>query len=167
MFECFASSLGNASLVLFWPTVLCRNKIKQFSSRIEWTSPCPFALNSAHWNVLITSQMCRAWMLFFSGGRRAFRLETFGKLSKRFNVLNSRQMGIDSFSFTQYLRISLPCDSWLLLNSRRSQPFVYLTVWERYIFLSIFQIIAEILRLISSETISANHCSVCFSPFAR
>ena len=25
-------------------------------------------------------------------------------------------------SFTQYLRISLPCDSWLLLNSRRSRP---------------------------------------------
>ena len=41
-------------------------------------------------------------------------------INKLFSVLNSTQMGIDSF--TQYLHISLPCDSWLLLNSRHSHP---------------------------------------------
>ena len=35
-------------------------------------------------------------------------------------------MGIDSF--TQYLRVSLPCDSWLLLNCRRSRPTVQVRV---------------------------------------
>ena len=42
------------------------------------------------------------------------------KYSKTFQCAVPRQMGIDTF--TQYLRISLPCDSWLLLNSRRSHP---------------------------------------------
>ena len=34
-----------------------------------------------------------------------------------------RKMGIDSF--TQYLCISLPCDSWLLLNSRCSHSLIF------------------------------------------
>ena len=36
-----------------------------------------------------------------------------------------KQMGIDSF--TEYLNLSLPCDSWLLLTSRRSHPFNWLS----------------------------------------
>ena len=43
------------------------------------------------------------------------------KYSKTLQCAGLRQMGIGSF--TQYFRISLRCDGWLLLNSRRSHPF--------------------------------------------
>ena len=133
LWRCIHRNVGpDTIIVIFFVTRSCLNDI--MTQFVFCPSTCAFVTKSRNWvqesmpiclefstlksfdnfpNVLSVNALLHHW-------RRAFTLKTFGKLSKLFSVLNSWQMGIDSF--TQYLRISLPCDSWLSINSRPSHP---------------------------------------------